>query len=469
MNKIKRADYVFIIIGIFAVITAIYFYSFGRPFWIDESALALNCIGRNNFFTMLSHQQAAPPLFLHLAKIFYYLPVKAEYSLRIVPLVSYIVALPLMYALINKIFKNTHSKIIAFILFAFNYRVLYYAEEFKQYSSDVFIFLLIITSYLYIDSQKITKNQKIVYGALLAISLWFSNAAAIAIAGIGIIYLYKLYKKECTFKDYTIVFLPSLLSVCAYYFIMQSTVYSEDLHNYWQDSFLFSSGYYNFLKVMNRNAKFYFTSNYYIPAFIILLGFIKSILERKFIIVVPVLILMIISSMKLYPFSERLILFLFPFIAIYIADICDYKNKIASNVLTIIVALSVVIPNTLYSIEQIYSKTYYYEDIYTPLKTAKKLMENGDKLLIDDSEGWSFRYYNKYFKFKRKNFILLSRNINEVIVEIEKLPSGNYYYIFSHNNKKSEWFKYMDAYLKKYKNYKVYADEHENALFIFSK
>lgn len=464
---IKFPQIIFISIILLSALMAVYFYSFCRPFWLDECFLALNIVGKSNYFTLLSYNQASPPIFMYLSKLMYYIPIKAEFSLRIIPLLSFLASLAVFFALINKVLENNISKFAALSIFAFEYRVLYYAEEFKQYSTEMFIFLLIITSYFYIDIKNLKTKYKVLYGLFLGFLLWCSNAAAVAIAAIGIVYLIKIIKKECSIKDYLIIFLPSLISIIGYYFVMYDTIHHEGLHSFWQDAFI-SSNYFNFLKLMNRNAKYFFSGNYVVSAFIVMSGLLKCLFRNKFFVTIPIAILVLLSILKIYPFTDRLILFIFPLIAIAIAELCDFNKNIINWISLAIIALFVIIPNFAYSFESICFKKYYHEDIVTPLKYAKDLMKNNEKLIIDNNNLGSFNYYNLAYKFEPANVINVSGDIDEFMREIKKLPKGRYYYVYSHSNKRKLWVKSVHIFIKTFKDYKIFSDKHGNSLFIFT-
>lgn len=446
---------------------AIYFYSFGRPLWFDECALALNIVEKNNYFTVLLYAQACPPLFMYLSKLIHYLPVRAEYSLRIIPLMSFLASLPLFWALLNKLFKNNLCKLTAFSIFAFNYRVLYYAEEFKQYSTEMFIFLLILTSYFYIDIKSIKTKYKILYGLILGLLLWCSNAAAVGIASVGLLHLIKIFKKECSVKDYLIIFLPSLISIVSYYFVMYDTVHHDVLHAYWEDSFI-SANYNNFLKLMNRNAKYFFDEKCVIPAFIVLIGFFKCLFKNKFIVTIPILILLFISYLKIYPFTERLILFIFPLFTIAVAELCNFEKKFINLITLTIISIFLIFPAFKYSYNNICLNHFYHEDIVTPLKFTKNLMSDNDKLLIDNNNNRSFKYYNMLFKFKSEDIIYVSGDMSEFLNEIKQLPKGRYFYVHSHSSNRNEWLNAFYIFIKALYDYRIYSDEYGNCLFVFT-
>lgn len=146
-----------LILGIGIVLRCI-FYFYNRPFWNDECALALNVTNFWNFFKPLEYNQAAPQLFMYISKIFYYLIPAKELALRFFPFICSILSIWLFFIIAKQYLQKTFSRIVAISAFAICYPLCYYAQEFKQYSSDVLAFLLAISSYFYID--RIIANKK---------------------------------------------------------------------------------------------------------------------------------------------------------------------------------------------------------------------------------------------------------------------------------------------------------------------
>ena len=466
VNYMKIFRYSVAVLFIFAVLVSICFYSYGRPFWLDECYLALNITDYNNYFLKLAYNQAAPPLFMYISKLLSFVPIKQEYSLRFIPLLSYICVLPVFFLLIVKVFKTHTAKLVAFTLFAFNYKVLYYSQEFKQYSSDLLIFLLIIVSYFYINYYKQARLCKILLGILFALLIWISNAAPIGILAIGIMYSYKIFKKEFDFKNYIVLFLPSLASVILYYVVMSKTINSEVLNQYWQNGFI-NYNLSNLFSLLFQNVSFYYI-NAIVAFFLILIGLFLCIKNKNWLLIISVLITLILAYIHIYPFSGRLILFLFPLSCLFIGYITDCQNKYLRYILGILISIFLVFPNIFYSYQMIVSKKYYHEDILTPLTTAKNLMKENDKLIVDGNNAVCYLYYNRVLDIDKDKVIIGADNLQEFLAHIHNLPKGKYFYVFSHSKNRNKWLNEVYLLVKIYKKYKIYSDEHGNSLFEFT-
>ena len=97
-----KKDYFIPIIILLGIILRLFAYFNGLSFWGDEAALALNVINKSylELFKGLDYLQVAPPIFLVMSK-FIMLDSLRDFSLRLIPLVSGIISLPLFYKFIS--------------------------------------------------------------------------------------------------------------------------------------------------------------------------------------------------------------------------------------------------------------------------------------------------------------------------------------------------------------------------------
>ena len=174
LNKLKifkRYEWTIFVIIIFAIFFRIYVFSFGRSLWHDECSLALSLLDRNifDYFRPLEHYQCAPAFFMVLSNVLVKLFGLSEYSLRLLPLLSGLVSLPVFYLLTKSCFKNKLVLLLINILFAFNYQLISYSQEFKQYSTDVLIIILLLLIFRKIDLFLINKKQFIIYALVIGL------------------------------------------------------------------------------------------------------------------------------------------------------------------------------------------------------------------------------------------------------------------------------------------------------------
>ena len=497
MGKLKiNYDNLYILFIIAIVVTGIIFrvifYSYGRPLYVDEGSLALNIINLNNYFQPLNHEQACPPLFMYISKLVYLtgniLNIKGEYSLRLIPLLSSILSIPVFYFVVKKILTTKISQIIAVFLFVFNHRICYYAQEFKQYSTEVLIFLLIIAGFLYIDTEKINLRTKVLIGLLLGICIWISNAAAIIACAIGIIYLIKTITKKTCWKDFAVLILPAAISALLYLVIMHKTMGNEYLYTYWGDFFI-KYNLSNLPDILVANSRYFFARKY-IPLILALLGFIFFIRapqkEKNLLITLPVLILAALSYMHIYPLGDRVVLFLQPVYVIYICktvEVALKENKYLAFVI-LFLALTLSMHNFARTSKIILTKDYIYENIYELLKQSEPYIKSGDTLfVIIDRSNWEYyiRFFNlpdvkiiRYYPgldakdqnpINRKIESAIERTHLDFYKKIAALPKSNYYFLMAGDFNRDYNLEVIKALSRKHNGQLLYIDNKNNALF----
>lgn len=478
MLNIKKSNYVFFIILFFFIAIGIffrcYFYSFGRTFWNDECALILNIINTNNYFTQLDYNQAAPPIFMYLSKIFYRIfHFKPEFVTRFIPFLSSIISIPIFFKIADKILKNKTSSLIAVILFSINYQLCYYAQEFKQYSTDVLIFLAIILFYLQADIKKCKNIKLIIYSILFALSIWLSNIAIIGITTIAILYILNSEHSKNFLKKLIILFLPPLISIGTYIFVCYQTITNSFLHNYW-DAFFINQSFYHFILLSIDNFKYFF-SGWLFAGFLTLISFIICIKNyNKFenqLLYTPLIITLSLSYFEIYPFSKRLILFLVPIFILLIAKLICSNKKSISIIMTIFISIFIITPDFVHTKYMIVNKKFHNEDILKPLNQARQLINPQEKILIGEGSQINFEYYKKFYDFSDVDIIIdktSNSKIEDYIMHLNNLPKGRYYYIFGHHSNQIQWLNHLYSWAKQKPGSQIYTDESGNTLLIFT-
>ena len=176
-------------VTLFSILTAgivmrVQAFVYNRSFWLDESNLALNVVDRSfgQLATPLDHGQGAPVGFLWLSKAAILLLGNHDYILRLVPFLAALLSLLLMARLIQDI-PPPASGYVALLLYAVGSRTAYYATEFKQYSTDAFIALLLLVLAMPCLSGEWRSRRFLAWAAVAALSLWFSHPAVFVVAG----------------------------------------------------------------------------------------------------------------------------------------------------------------------------------------------------------------------------------------------------------------------------------------------
>lgn len=301
---------------------------YNRSLWLDEAMLAKNIVEKSfsELLLPLDLNQVAPIGFLMLEKGFATLFNNTDFSLRIVPFLSSIASIYFLYKITTRLIGSKRYGLIAAAMLALNYSNIYYATEVKQYALDVCIALAIFLVALNYK-EKPSKKTALWYIAIGVVSVWFSNIAVILLFTTG------LY---CAFMDYKRTNLKRISAIIFCWLASFSIYYLNFIHNhptkdymliYWEGAFLpFNPISTEFVEFSTRSiwaiGTNIYTNTYLFVAFLIvlILGIIHLFREKKYayayLLLSPVLLHVILSGLKLYPFSGRLVLYITPLLLI---------------------------------------------------------------------------------------------------------------------------------------------------------
>lgn len=404
-----------LIMGIGAVLRIAQFI-YNRSLTEGEAALALNIVQRSysQLLKPLDYAQAAPVGFLLLQKFMSTLLGLSEMGLRFLPLIAGIGALFLFYKIAKKTISE-QSLTIALVLFAVGDHLIYFASEVKQYSSDVFIALLIIWLAILVFDKKFEIKYTMLFGFVSALCLWFSHPALFVFcASLIVIYIYALRRPQwSTLYGLLIATMFGLASFLANYLVTLSSLSKhEQLLTAWQSSFmplpptsLLDIKWFAY--VFLRTFKFPIGLSIYellLAVLAFLWGCAMMFRYKKkdiLLLILPILLALIASGLHRYPFEGRLLLFLAPFMILVIAQgISDIRNKIRhqSNFLGIALVIILLIhPVLLAGYHLIRPRAP--EELRTVLEYVDENWHDGDIIYVYYASLNAFRYYHDRYGF----------------------------------------------------------------------
>jgi hypothetical protein len=158
-----------------------------RSLWRDEAALALNIIHRSftGLLRPLDNEQGAPVGFLMLQRISVTLLGNGERALRLVPLLASVLALVLFWPLCRRIIGGVGG-LVALGILSLAYRQWEYADQNKQYSTDVLVAVILLRLGVWALPRENPAPRRLMVLAIVgAIAVWFSHAAVFVLAGVG--------------------------------------------------------------------------------------------------------------------------------------------------------------------------------------------------------------------------------------------------------------------------------------------
>ncbi len=332
-----------------------YQYFINRSLWHDEAHLALNFVdfGFKDLSKPLEHYQSAPIFFLWSIEALSRIFGLGEMSLRIVPFVFSIIAVPLFYHLVLSITKNKLTATIAFLIYAVNLSFVYYASELKPYTIDVSAYIILI--YLLVTNNGFVARYRtlllICSGCLLA---FFSNATAVIFLCCT---LYYIMQVRITNIGAEKMFVIPLRNICIlgawfaafalnYLLFVHDHPYAEGMRQIWAYTFCPTPF---FGPEFNEYMKHYFTDlflndlflvdrTYYIGYILLLLaiaGIAFALLRKQYLLLLfgllPIAIAYLFSILKLYPFYPRFILYTFPGLIIIISNGISHLVLVFNN------------------------------------------------------------------------------------------------------------------------------------------
>ncbi len=341
MKTIKNKNNLFK--ALFILITAVglgmraYQYLIGRSLWEDEAHLALNFVwfGYKDLAKPLANFQSAPILFLFSVETFSRLFGIGAAALRFFPFIVSFLSYPLFYFFVLNITRNKLTAIFAYLIFSLSISVIYYSSELKPYTVDV-SFLIVIGYLLTAQNQFVARRRNTFLAIAGCLGILCTNVSAIILlcAGGYMISGWRTKNSSSRRKDVMIWASWAAVFFSNFYLFIYHHPYADWMRQIWSFTFspvnVFSKEFAAFIKVRIDDTFFngllHFTGDYffsYILLLLMLTGIVKIFFDRRYMIlwftIIPVLLHLFISMMKLYPFYFRFILYLVPAFIILIA------------------------------------------------------------------------------------------------------------------------------------------------------
>lgn len=382
-------------------------YLFNRPLWVDEAFIAFNVFNKP-FSELLTNQldfkQVAPFGFMFFQKLFCTILTNNELSLRLYPLFCGLFALYFFYKLCT-LFLHKRATMFAVLLMSISSPLIYYSSEAKQYSSDVLFSILLI----YFCNKlllKIDKKSILLFTAVSVLSIWFSFTAAFVLPGVFIILILKTYNKKTDLMKISLICITSISSFIFYYFYYINNYVSgnDRLYEFW--NWAFFSPYFDldFFRTLIRNFQ---DLRYDIVGLAVAYFIIGSIInfknnkEATATTLSPIIFTFLASTLQMYPFAGRLILFLIPFIIIHIASGISFSltSKRALYKYWAIALLCLFMFSPVYFATKITIKPIQRSDIKSALKYIKTNIKKDDVIYIQYFSQFQYKYYAQDFGF----------------------------------------------------------------------
>jgi Dolichyl-phosphate-mannose-protein mannosyltransferase len=434
-------------------------YCANRSLWVDEAMLASNIVNRSfgGLMQPLNHGQGAPIAFLFIEKALIEHLGNKDYVLRLFPLLASIVAIFLMWKVAED-YIGGWGPLFALSFFAICENLIYYASELKQYSSDVMYSLLLLTITPKCLDVHATPQRLMLFGFIGGVSVWFSHPVVFIISSVFLVLaLDTLKSKEPrVMRLHRLLWIGGAAALClasfSLLFVTSLRVLSANtgLLEYWRDAFMpvppwkdgswFYNAWYGLLNGLLG------LSLVKVGTIVIVLGCMSLFFKRwqfMLVLTMPFVLTLLVSGMRKYPFSGRLMLFSIPILVLLIAEGIERTRLLLVRVSprTAISATAVLTSFLLYRPVSVawdnFSRPPMGEHIKPTMSYLDQNRIYSDIIYIYYAAIPAFEYYASAFGFHQGDYIkgISSREQPEKYLnEMDRFRNRErVWFIFSHN------------------------------------
>ena len=429
-------------------------YLFNRSLWLDEAMLALNIVDRSfaGLTQPLAYSQGAPLGFLFIQKLAVTLLGNHDYILRLFPFIAGVVSLFLYYHLANETTKGV-GRILATYLFSVSYWLVYYASECKQYSSDVMVCLLLLLCGQRCLMAEATTKDLFILMLAGSITLWLSHPALFVCCGVGLGLVIDGFLQRETGKLKRVLIVLSVWSVnilVLYEVSFRRLSANNVLVSYWNEFFMPMPPWQNlawfsavFTRVLVKPAGIAVP---WLGALLIAAGLALYLVKHQrwgVILITTLIMTLLASGLKKYPFGDRLLLFALPIFFLCIGEAVEQLRTLFNGrramdtfVLSLAVAVSVAYWPTVQAIANV-RQPGNDEDIKSVLEYVAHRKTSRDVLYVYYSAIPAFTYYAPGYDLDTLAVIKGSGSRDNPVAyidEVAQLEGNNrVWFIFSHN------------------------------------
>ncbi len=412
------------------------------PFWYDERILGVHFFDNNifKFFFSISDLVKIPPLWGIVNHIFLSIFGHSFLAFRFIPLISGIFSIIAFSLLLKTVFKDKIAILTGLLLFSTNPWLIYYSCEFRPYSSDVLICILLLLSFKFLSFKNISFRKTILYTLISGIIILFSFPAIFIIPAL----ILTKCIEEKHFNPKILLIFFGICTVCLYLYMIDNNCYSF-MKNFWQSELIgfLKPSFNSFNSLINCLVNYIFwvdlNQNHFFIKYFALAGLLFFFLNKQkeaFILFFIILFALSASFLKIYPFGYRVSLYLIPIFLILIAKVIDFypppphysnKNGILITLKSVLISILILYLTQFNTIlETIEGIRYSMEFLplrfatYEYSKNILREIENQDIIILPVSMESSIRFYNKFFKENKEIELIKYNNLTENLGEAER-------------------------------------------------
>lgn len=397
-------------------------YAANASLWADEANMALNLVSRSwaRLLEPLDHRQVAAPGWLLLEKAVLGVLGDGELALRLVPFLGSLVALPLFAALAGRLLRGLEVP-LAVALVALGIPFILYAAQLKPYGSDLAATLALTLAVLP-GGVASPERRALRLGLGGAVAVWFSQAAVLVVASLSVALCLLAAGDRSRRSPGPVVIrlLPALLSAGLAVLEARRRLTAADvayLQRFWESAFLPvpPRSLRDLAWPLTRlNTAFGGGAMAYpLPGLFLGLALLggRDLWRRDrpalLLLVAPFAITLAASTLRLYPFAPRTVLFLFPAALLLVAAGTSavarlargWERRAALGTAALCAALAVLALLR-------YPPPYRPEDLKPVLAAVQRERQPGDAVYVYYGGDKAFRYYAGRFGFRPGDYVM---------------------------------------------------------------
>ncbi len=393
--------------------------------YIDEANVACNIAERGmfGFWSKLDYEQYAPPIFMMLTKLNVFVFGYREFALRLLPFISSIVCLFLLYKLADKFISNKPLIGVVVLLFGLNYWCIFQSYSLKQYVPDLAIALALTLVALKADYQRFYDRKALLWWTIAgSVLVWSSMPVVYVMAAMGAYFAWQAWRDQAFFKWLPYFAVPVSIWVVnfgIYFFtILKADATTDYLQNYHKIYFLThelwtGEGIAWNGKILGKLlTEFISDSGAAIGAFLVFYVIGVIFLLRKktsvgLLLIVPFFLALLSSMLGYYSLITRLVIFTFPiqFIVMGIGmDTVINTSALESKLMTTLAALFLVYNLNSWAFVGNRDMKIVLENTRASLEYISENRAEGEPLLINHSGMSVTKFYVNYHAKNEKKF-----------------------------------------------------------------
>ena len=398
-------------------------YIYNRSLWVDEAWVANDILTRTFKEIFLNKVNyvglpAIPPAgFLLIEKSLVNIGGNSEYVLRLFPFLCGALAVILYWALLKK-WTSQITAVMALSLFIFTGSLINYSAQCKQYSGEVMVAIVLYLAAVYFQAKAASTGRVLIFALIGMIGMYISHTAIFILGGIAITQTLFLFNSEERKVRWGYLFTYILWAAC---FILIYVVYlkvmvdkntpmgkfciNSTLTHFMPSGGIFSLGGWEWIW---KNTLDCFqdplgVSPILLALSMFLLGAIGifKIDKRIFLMLVLPMVLMIVASgLRKYPFYGRFLLFLVPAALLFMAQAISMitsrgKIGLVLGVLIFFVLMGEPFKSAISNEISPQGR----EEMRPIVGFLQKEQFPGDSLYMNNSAQYAYAYYLMYYHF----------------------------------------------------------------------